>query len=141
MLSIAATELEVDAADLANPASMMDVNHKPPRVLGATLAIFTDKTMDLAADGSFRVTLGGEIVYGARQPMVRIGTAAVALPAGAFLQAVPQAERVMADFAVAAVDGASRVADLYCGVGSFALRLAEQAGVWAADSSDRKSVV
>jgi 23S rRNA (uracil1939-C5)-methyltransferase len=82
-----------------------------------------------------RVTLGGEIVYGARQPMVRIGTAAVALPAGAFLQAVPQAERVMADFTVAAVEGASRVADLYCGVGSFALRLAEQAGVWAADSS------
>ncbi len=82
-----------------------------------------------------RVTLGGEIVYGARAPMVRIGTAAGALPAGAFLQAVPQAERVMADFALAASEGASRVADLYCGVGSFALRLAEQAGVWAADSS------
>ena len=91
---------------------------------------------EVASEADFaRVTLGGEIVYGARQPIVRIGTAAVALPAGAFLQAVPQAERVMADFALAAVEGASRVADLYCGVGSFALRLAEQAGVWAADSS------
>lgn len=82
-----------------------------------------------------RVTLGGEIVYGARQPTVRIGEASVALPPGAFLQAVPQAERVMADFAVAAIAGASRVADLYCGVGSFALRLAEVAGVYAADAA------
>ncbi len=91
---------------------------------------------ETAAAADFaRVTIGGEIVYGARQPMVRIGTAAVALPAGAFLQAVPAAERVMADFALAAVAGATRVADLYCGVGSFALRLAEQAGVFAADSS------
>lgn len=89
-----------------------------------------------ASEADFaRVTLGGEIVYGARQPTVRIGKAAVALPPGSFLQAVPAAERAMADFTLAAVEGAARVADLYCGVGSFALRLAEQAGVWAADSS------
>ncbi len=82
-----------------------------------------------------RVTLGGEIVYQARQPMVTIGRARVALPAGAFLQATAEAEAAMAAFAAQAVSGAGRVADLYCGVGTFALRLAETAQVHAADSS------
>jgi 23S rRNA (uracil1939-C5)-methyltransferase len=83
-----------------------------------------------------RVTLGGEMVYLARQPMVRVGPAAVALPPGAFLQAVPQAEAAMADFAAQAVSGAHRLADLYCGVGAFTFRLAAVAPVLAADSSE-----
>jgi len=90
-----------------------------------------------AAEGmdAARVTLAGEIVYQARQPMVRLGRARVALPPGAFLQATVEAEEAMAAFAVKAVGGAGRVADLYCGVGTFALRLAETAQVHAADSS------
>jgi len=82
-----------------------------------------------------RVTISGEIVYQARQPMVRLGPAVVALPASAFLQAVPQAEAAMAAFVVEAVAGAGRVADLYCGVGTFTFRLAEAAPVLAADFS------
>lgn len=82
-----------------------------------------------------RVTLAGEILYQARQPMVRIGQAAVALPPGGFLQAVPQAEAAMAGFVLEALSGAGRVADLFSGVGTFALRLAEQSSVYAADSS------
>jgi 23S rRNA (uracil1939-C5)-methyltransferase len=82
-----------------------------------------------------RVTLAGDILYQARQPTVRLGPAVVALPPGAFLQAVAEAEAAMAAIAVRAVDGAKRVADLYCGVGAFSLRLAEVASVYAADSS------
>jgi 23S rRNA (uracil1939-C5)-methyltransferase len=82
-----------------------------------------------------RVTMSGEIVYQARQPMVRLGPAVVALPAGAFLQAVPQAEAAMGAFVVEAVGGAGRVADLYCGVGTFTFRLAEIAAVLAVDFS------
>jgi len=82
-----------------------------------------------------RVTMSGEIVYQARQPMVRLGPAVVALPAGAFLQAVPQAEAAMGAFVVEAVGGAGRVADLYCGVGTFTFRLAEIAPVLAVDFS------
>lgn len=82
-----------------------------------------------------RVTMSGEIVYQARQPMVRLGPATVALPPGAFLQAVPQAEAAMADFAVQAVQGAGRLADLYCGVGTFTFRLAQVGSVLAADSA------
>ena len=89
-----------------------------------------------AGEGDFaRVTMAGEIVYGARQPLVKLGPAVVALPPGGFLQAVPAAEKAMVDFAVAESQGASRVADLYCGVGTFTFRLAEIAQVHAAEMS------
>jgi 23S rRNA (uracil1939-C5)-methyltransferase len=89
-----------------------------------------------AAAGDFaRVTLAGEIVYQARQPLVRLGRVVVGLPPGGFLQAVPEAEAAMAAFAVQAIAGASRVADLFCGVGTFSVRLAEVASVTAADVS------
>ncbi|CAN5893060.1 class I SAM-dependent RNA methyltransferase [soil metagenome] len=80
-----------------------------------------------------RVTMDGEVQYGARQPLVRVGPAVVALPAGAFLQAVPAAEAAMAAFAVEQAAGAERIADLYCGVGTFTFRLAQIAPVYAAD--------
>lgn len=90
---------------------------------------------EAAAAADFaRVTLAGEIIYQARQPMVRLGPAVVALPAGAFLQAVPEAEAAMADFACEAVAGAQRIADLFCGVGTFTFRLAQIGGVQALDS-------
>lgn len=89
-----------------------------------------------AGEGDFaRVTLAGETVYGARQPLVKLGPAIVALPPGSFLQAVPAAERAMVDFAVAESEGASRIADLYCGVGTFTFRLAEIGAVHAAEMS------
>jgi 23S rRNA (uracil1939-C5)-methyltransferase len=89
-----------------------------------------------AGEGDFaRVTLAGETVYGARQSLVKLGPAVIALPAGSFLQAVPAAERAMVDFAVAECQGAGRIADLYCGAGTFTFRLAEIGAVHAADSA------
>jgi len=82
-----------------------------------------------------RVTMAGEMIYMARQPMVKLGPAVVALPAGSFLQAVPQAETAMVEFAVEAAQGASRIVDLFSGVGTFTFRLAQIGGVYAADSS------
>lgn len=87
-----------------------------------------------AAEGDFaRVTLDGEVAYGARTPQVRLGPAVVRLPPGAFLQATPCAEDAMARFVVEAAAGGQRIADLYCGVGTFTFRLAEIAPVYAAD--------
>ena len=89
---------------------------------------------EIASEVGFaRVTMDGEVQYGARQPMVSVGPAVVALPAGAFLQAVPSAEAAMAAFAVDQAAGAERIADLYCGVGTFTFRLAQIAPVYAAD--------
>ena len=87
-----------------------------------------------AAEADFaRVTLDGEVAYQARLPQVRLGPATVALPPGAFLQATPQAEAAMAAFVAAEAAGAARIADLYCGVGTFTFRLAGIAPVYAAD--------
>jgi 23S rRNA (uracil1939-C5)-methyltransferase len=80
-----------------------------------------------------RVTLGGETLYQVRAPVVRVGRATVALPPGAFLQAVAEAEQAMAAFVREALAGARTVADLYCGVGAFALRLVEDSAVAAYD--------
>ncbi len=99
-----------------------------------------DGRMRLAAVASevglARVTLAGEMAYGAREPVVRFGRARVALPPGGFLQAVADAEAAMAAFAVEAARGAATVADLYCGAGAFTFRLAEHAAVLAADASE-----
>jgi 23S rRNA (uracil1939-C5)-methyltransferase len=95
------------------------------------------RAAEAAAAGDFaRVTMSGEIVYQSRQPVVRLGPATVALPAGAFLQASAHAEGVMGDLAVQAVMGAKQIADLFCGVGTFTFRLAELAPVHAADAGE-----
>ena len=87
-----------------------------------------------AAEAGFaRVTLDGEAAYLARLPQVKLGPAVVALPPGAFLQATPQAEAAMAAFIGEAAAGAGRIADLFCGVGTFTFALAAVAPVHAAD--------
>ncbi len=83
-----------------------------------------------------RVTLAGEPIYQARPPMVRVGPATLALPAGGFLQASAEAEAAMGQVVTGALAGASRVADLFCGVGTFSFRLAQTAAVQAADASE-----
>ncbi len=89
-----------------------------------------------AAEADFaRVTIGGEIAYGARPARVRFGHATVDLPAGAFLQATPQAEAAMVGLVTAAVAGTTRVADLFCGAGTFTFPLAEIASVVAIDGA------
>jgi 23S rRNA (uracil1939-C5)-methyltransferase len=82
-----------------------------------------------------RLTLAGETLYQSRVPIIAVGPARVALPPGAFLQAVPAAEDAMAAFAVHAAAGARKIADLYCGVGAFTFPLAAKAPVMAADVS------
>ena len=55
-------------------------------------------------------------------------------PPGGFLQATAAGEQALADGAAAALQGAKRVADLFCGAGAFALRLAREHEVFAVDS-------
>jgi 23S rRNA (uracil1939-C5)-methyltransferase len=81
-----------------------------------------------------RLTRHGELIAQRATPTVRMGKASVALPPGAFLQATAEGEAVLARLVSEHVAGAKAVADLFCGVGPFALRLAEQARVIAADS-------
>lgn len=82
-----------------------------------------------------RLSLAGDTLVMARQPRIQFGPATVPVPAGGFLQAVPEAELAMTSRAVAAVKGAKKVADLFCGAGTFTFPLATVAPVLAADGS------
>ena len=81
-----------------------------------------------------RLTRHGEIVAQLLPPAVTIGRAQVVLPPGAFLQATAAGEAELARLVETHCADAGVVADLFCGVGPFALRLAERARVLAADN-------
>jgi 23S rRNA (uracil1939-C5)-methyltransferase len=65
-----------------------------------------------------------------------MGGATVILPPAAFLQATAEGEAVLARLVRESCAGAKNIADLFAGVGPFALRLAEQARVFAADADE-----
>lgn len=81
-----------------------------------------------------RLSFNGELVLQSQPPSVRMGKALVELPSSSFLQATEAAEEALAGLVLAGLKGAKHVADLFCGVGPFALRIAESARVLAADS-------
>jgi 23S rRNA (uracil1939-C5)-methyltransferase len=83
-----------------------------------------------------RITRHGERVAERAAPTVTMGRATVTLPPGAFLQATLAGEEALARLVAGHVDNAKSVADLFCGVGPFALRLAERAKVIAADADE-----
>ena len=68
-----------------------------------------------------------------------MGRARVTLPPGAFLQATVGGEETLARLVIEHCGEAKTVADLFAGVGPFALRLAERARVTAADSDREPS--
>src|SRR5690606_25460506 len=88
-----------------------------------------------AASGRIaRITRHGELVTQVAPPVVTMGRAQVTLPPGSFLQATALGEDTLARLVADHAGKAKRLADLFCGVGPFALRLAERARVTACDS-------
>jgi 23S rRNA (uracil1939-C5)-methyltransferase len=81
-----------------------------------------------------RLSRHGELVAQGAQPTLKVGRAHVPLPPGAFLQATAEGEAALARLVIGHVGAAKRVADLFAGIGTFALRLAENARVSAADN-------
>ncbi len=82
-----------------------------------------------------RLTRHGELVVQREAPFVTMGRARVQLPPASFLQATQLGEETLAGLALSMVEGARRVADLFCGVGTFALRLAASTRVAAYESN------
>ena len=81
-----------------------------------------------------RLTRHGELVLQRSPPSLRMGRAEVMLPPGSFLQATAAGEETLAALVIERIGRAKEVADLFCGVGPFALRLAEKARITAFDS-------
>jgi len=90
------------------------------------------EALDLA-----RLSWGGEMVAERRVPMLRIGRAPVPLPPGAFLQAAAEGEAALVAAVREAVGPARQVVDLFCGLGTFTLPLAETAEVHGVEADAR----
>ena len=122
-VTLTLTGLDVDVTGVERKSGGLSRDRQMQAIRAANIA-------DLA-----RLSLAGETLAMMRQPTVMFGPATVPLPPGGFLQAVPEAEAAMTSRAVAAVKGAKKIADLFCGSGAFSFPLATVAPVLAADSS------
>lgn len=80
-----------------------------------------------------RVTAEKEILVELEAPHAQFGLATVHLPPQAFLQPTREGENILQHRVLAAAKGAKRAVELFSGVGTFALPLAERARVHAVD--------
>lgn len=120
-------DIQVTAAD-----NGLDVDVHGSGPLGTALLTSLSKLAekhDLA-----RLTRHGELVIMRKPPVVRVGKAQVTLPPGSFMQPTALGEETLAALAFERCKGAKQVADLFCGFGPFAFRLAEKFRVSAFDS-------
>ena len=118
------TEKPLDIAVTATDAGLdIDVRGSGP----LKPALMAALTRIAVAQNLARLTRHGELIAQPRTPTLRIGAATVALPPAAFLQATAEGEATLARLVLAACADAKYVADLFCGVGPFALRLAANA--------------
>lgn len=110
--------------------------HATATETGVDLAVEGAKALvpgDVApfADAFARIVIDGEPAVMAARPMLRLAGAPVAPPPGAFLQATAEGEDALQAAVAAILGGAGHVADLFAGLGTFALRLARAARVTA----------
>ncbi|MCB1377075.1 MAG: class I SAM-dependent RNA methyltransferase [Alphaproteobacteria bacterium] len=124
-VAVTATRVGPDASvkaerKLAEPAK--------PRLAGLTQEL-----------GLARLSVNGEVIAAPVPPLVAMGRALVPIPPGSFLQATVAGEESLARLVLSGLGKSKAVADLFCGCGPFALRIAERARVWALDS-DRPAI-
>jgi 23S rRNA (uracil1939-C5)-methyltransferase len=81
-----------------------------------------------------RLTRHGELIAQRETPTMKIGRVRVALPPGGFLQATAAGEAELARLVGEYVGQAKTAADLFCGIGPFALRIAERVRMIAFDA-------
>lgn len=86
-----------------------------------------------------RLSLHGDVIVELRPPVVRFGHAAVVPPPGGFLQATQAGEDTLVRLVLENLNGSKKVADLFAGSGTFALRIAAFAEVTAVES-DRSAL-
>jgi 23S rRNA (uracil1939-C5)-methyltransferase len=119
--------LAVTAAREGLDVALLDAGSRPAPQAQARIA-------DIAARaGIVRVIMAGDILSQSGLPHLVVGGAVVALPPSAFIQATAEAEEAIAAVLGAAVGKARRIADLFCGLGTFTFGLARRARVLAVD--------
>ncbi|MCV3735470.1 class I SAM-dependent RNA methyltransferase (plasmid) [Rhizobium sp. TRM96647] len=91
----------------------------------------------LGLSGITRVSHDGEILIEPQKPQIDFGGVLVSPPPGGFTQATKEAEDAMAALVLGHIGKAKRVADLFAGSGTFALRMARSARVHAVEGDEK----
>ncbi|MET3600477.1 class I SAM-dependent RNA methyltransferase [Martelella mangrovi] len=112
------TGLDISFTDIAAPSEK--------RRQAAIRAVMTVK-------GIARLTIGDEIVVEPVKAALEMAGTRILPPPAGFAQATRAAEEAMAALVLKHLKGRKRVADLFSGFGTFALRLAEKARVHAVE--------
>ena len=87
--------------------------------------------------GLARISIGNETLIERAAPVLRTSGVDVAPPPGAFVQAVAAAEDALVSAVLERIGKPKRTADLFCGVGTFAMAMARRSRVTAFDSDAR----
>jgi 23S rRNA (uracil1939-C5)-methyltransferase len=112
--------------------AVLDVPRAPDLAALESLAAFAE-AQDLARL-VWRAPGGEPTLVAQRRPVrVVVGGTPVDLPPESFLQATSEAEAALTEAVRGAVGAATRIADLFAGIGTFAFALAEQARVHAVE--------
>jgi len=122
-------DIAVTATDAGLDVDVRGSGPLTPMLIGALASV-------AAKHNLARLTRHGELIAQARPPTLLVGKGVVSLPPAAFLQATAEGEAVLAGLVLATGGRAAKVADLFAGVGPFALRLAERARVAAVDDNE-----
>ncbi|WP_298959006.1 class I SAM-dependent RNA methyltransferase [uncultured Roseibium sp.] len=80
-----------------------------------------------------RLTVNGEVLLETRPPLLDMGGVGIVASPGGFTQATRSAEVALSKLVLEGIGKAKSVADLFSGVGTFALRLARGANVHAVE--------
>ena len=120
-------DIQITAAD-----NGLDIDVRGSGPLGTALLSSLSKLAE--KHNLARLTRHGELVIMRKPPVVRVGKAQVTLPPGSFMQPTAFGEETLAALAFERCKGAKHIADLFCGFGPFAFRLAEKFKVAAFDS-------
>lgn len=78
--------------------------------------------------------VGLDVIVERRAPIIHLGGCMVRVPPGAFLQATQDGQEALISAVQEAVGKGAEIADLFCGLGTFALPLAQGAKVHAVDA-------
>jgi 23S rRNA (uracil1939-C5)-methyltransferase len=100
---------------------------------GLTAALTAELTSALSGLGIARLTMGRDLVFEQVVPAVTLGGVSVALPPNPFLQSTREGEAALQEAVLKIAGKAKAVADLFSGVGTFALPLAHKGRVHAVE--------
>jgi 23S rRNA (uracil1939-C5)-methyltransferase len=88
------------------------------------------------AAGIARLSIDGDPILSLAEPAINVSGVPLVPPPGVFVQASAEAEAIMAKLVVEHLASARRIADLFSGIGTFAIALARHAAVHAVEDNE-----